>query len=103
MKRKIIDGKMYDTTTAKAVGSYSNTPYLTDFEYYRETLYRKRNGEFFLYGEGGPSSPYAEEVGTREWGYGERIIPMPEDDAKYWAEVHLTADEYVAIFGQVEE
>lgn len=103
MKRKIIEGKMYDTTTAKAVGSFSNTPYQNDFEYYCETLYRKRTGEFFLYGEGGPSSPYAEQIRYNEWGYGEDIIPMPEDDAKHWAEVHLTADQYVAIFGPVAE
>lgn len=102
-KKKIIDRKMYDTTTAEAVGSYSNTPYQSDFQHYSETLYRKRTGEFFLYGEGGAMSPYREEIRYNEWGNGDSIIPMSEDDAKHWAETHLTGEEYVEIFGPVEE
>ncbi len=47
--KKIINGKRYDTETAKLIGSdgYSNP---SDFNYWSEDLYQKKTGEFFLYG-----------------------------------------------------
>lgn len=101
--KKVINNKMYNTETAKAVGNYSNTPYHSDFNYCSETLYRKRTGEFFLYGEGGPNSQYCQVIGNNEWGYGSDIIPISEEQAKQWAEAHLSGDEYEAIFGPIEE
>ena len=100
--KKVIDGKRYDTGTAKKMGAdgYSNR---RDFNYWYETLYRKSTGEFFLYGEGGPASKYAETIGQNEWSGGEKIIPLTIESAKKWAEDHLDADEYEAIFGEVEE
>ena len=47
-----VDGKEYDTDTAEYVGRYKNTPYHNDTNFYEETLYRKKTGEFFLYGQG---------------------------------------------------
>ena len=60
--KKIINGKVYDTETAQVLGSWSN---MSDrsFERIDETLYRKRTGEFFLHGEGGPMSRYAVQIG----------------------------------------
>ena len=48
--KKIINNKMYNTETATEVASYDNGCYLSDFRHFREELYRKRTGEFFLYG-----------------------------------------------------
>ena len=100
--KKIINGKRYDTDTAKELGydSYSNR---SDFNYWCETLYRKTTGEFFLYGEGGPNSRYAESVGLNSWTGGERIMPLSLEEAQKWAEEHLDGDEYEKIFGIVEE
>lgn len=100
--KKIINGKVYDTDTARDMGgdSYSNRG---DFSYWSETLYQKRTGEFFLYGEGGPMSRYAETVGQNEWSGGEKIIPLSLAKAREWAEEHLTADEYEAAFGLPDE
>lgn len=100
--KKIINGKRYDTNTAKELGydSYSNR---SDFSYWCETLYRKTTGEFFLHGEGGPNSRYAESVGLNSWTGGERIMPMSLEEAQKWAEEHLDGDEYEKIFGIVEE
>ena len=100
--KKIIGGKRYDTETADFMGSdsYSNT---RDFHYWYEGLYRKRNGEFFLYGEGGAASKYAETVGQNEWCGGEKIIPLSVEKAKEWAEKHLSCDTYEKIFGAVED
>lgn len=99
---KIINGKRYDTETAKALAfdSYSNP---SDFNYWSETLYQKRTGEFFLHGEGGAMSKYAESAGQNEWSGGEEIIPLSVDSAQEWAEEHLSADEYEDIFGETSE
>ena len=98
---KIINGKRYDTETARLVGeaSYSNR---TDFAYWSEELYQKRTGEFFIYGEGGPASKYSRSTGQNSWSGGEKIIPLTINEAKEWAEKYLDGDEYEALF-EVEE
>ena len=101
--KKIINHKVYDTETAKELGSYSNGGSWRDFSHYEETLYRKKTGEFFLHGEGGPMTRYAETVGQNEWSGGEKIMPMDYSEAQKWAEKHLDADEYEAIFGEIVE
>lgn len=100
--KKIINGKMYDTNTAKFLGSdsYSNG---RDFHNWSEELYQKRTGEFFLYGEGGPMSRYAKSCGDNSWSGGEDIIPLSVGKARQWAEEHLTADQYAEIFGIPDE
>ena len=101
--KKIINGKKYDTETAKLVGSWSNNRSYRDFNYCEEHLYKKRTGEFFLYGKGGPMSKYSVSCGQNSWSGGNKIIPMTDDKAKAWAKMHLDADEYEDIFGEVEE
>ena len=101
--KKIINGKLYDTEKAKNVGSWSNNLSYRDFNNMSETLYLKRTGEFFLYGEGGPMTKYAESVGQNSWTGGEKIIPLSAASARKWAEEHLDADEYAAIFGMPDE
>lgn len=100
--KKIINGKKYDTATAKEVGSWSNNLSYRDFSHCEETLYRKKTGEYFLHGEGGPMSRYAERVGDM-WGDGESIHPMTFDEACKWAEDHLDGDEYEEIFGEISD
>lgn len=101
--KKIITGKVYDTNTAKELASWENTPDVRDFSRFVETLYQKRTGEFFIHGVGGPSSRYAVSAGLNCWSGGEKIIPMSYDAARDWAEDHLDADDYEAIFGEVSE
>ncbi len=100
--KKIINGKKYDTDTAKFLGYWTNG-LGGDFRHVREELYRKKTGEYFLYGLGGPMSKYASCVSQNCWGGGEQITPLTEEKAKKWAEMHLSVDEYEAIFGDVEE
>ena len=99
---KIINGKRYDTDRAKELAYAYNTLDRRDFTWYQETLFRKRTGEFFLYGEGGPMTRYASRCGNA-WGYGEMITPLSLDEAKKWAEEHLDADEWEELFGSPEE
>ncbi len=101
--KKIINQKRYDTNTAKKCAEWENTPYVTDFHHISETLYQKQTGEFFLHGEGGPASKYAESAGLNSWTGGERIMPMSYTEAQKWAEEHLNGEDYEKIFGDVEE
>ena len=100
--KKVINGALYDTETAKLLGkdSYSNR---RDFRYWVETLYRTKSGKYFLHGEGGAMTKYAVSVGQNEWSSGEKIIPLDLESAQKWAEEHLDGDDYLAAFGEPEE
>lgn len=101
--KKIINSKKYDTKTAKEIGIYCASLLVSDFGYFEETLYRKKTGEFFLYGSGNAASRYSRKCGTNEWCGGEAIVPLTESEAREWAEQHLEVEEYEAVFGEVEE
>ncbi|MBR3780651.1 MAG: hypothetical protein IKK63_05560 [Clostridia bacterium] len=101
--RKIINKKMYNTETAKRIASCNNGLGYNDINYFSERLYRKKNREFFLYGEGGPATKYSECIGQNSWSSGCDIIPLTLDEAKEWAEEHMSADYFVEVFGEVEE
>lgn len=101
--KKIIKNHVYDTDTAQCLGEYAPNPYLSDFHYFCETLYRKKTGEFFLHGVGNAASKYSRSCGQNEWCGGERIIPLTYEEAQAWAEEHLDGDDYIAIFGELEE
>lgn len=95
--KKVINGKIYDTDTAKHIGYYSADGSQSDFVWYEEDLYRKRTGEFFLCGHGGAASPYGRSSGDSSVG-GSAIIPLSWEAAREWAENRLTADEYLEHF-----
>ena len=76
---------MYDTDTAKKLGSYDNGHFVTDMNYHCEELFQKTTGEYFIV-------------------YDDTLIsPTTEKEAKEWCEEHLTGEEYISIFGEVEE
>ena len=101
--KKIINNKVYDTETAQELASWASTWDTPDFYHVCETLYRKRTGEYFLYGAGGPMTQYARTIGQNEWSGGEKIIPLSAENARNWAEEHLDGDEYESIFGLPDE
>ena len=101
--KKIINNRVYDTDTAQELGSWSNDGSWRDFSHTEETLYRKRTGEFFLHGEGGPATKYAEFVDYNTRTGGERIMPMTLDEAKQWAEAEMDGEDYEHEFGAVDE
>lgn len=102
--RKIIRKKVYDTETARRVGSEWDNGYsVSDFGYCAEQLYRKKTGEYFLHGEGGAQSKYARSCGRTAWCGGEAIIPLTYEAAREWAEEHLETEEYEAEFGTPDE
>lgn len=101
--KKIINGKRYDTDTAREIGSWEPIANRRDFHWFREELYQKRTGEFFIYGVGNAASKYHRRIEQSTWDGDERLIPLSYDEAREWCEEHLDADEYETIFGEVSE
>lgn len=102
--KKIINGKKYDTDTADCLASYEmGGVACNDIHYVAERLYRKKTGEFFLFGEGGAFSVYGSPAVGGGYVAGEAILPLSTAEAKVWAEAHMGADAYEAAFGPVEE
>ena len=92
----IRNGKKYDTQTAVACGTYVEPILFTKCETFI-TLYRKANGEYFLY------EYWREMIFIVEVRRDARIKPLTEEEARKWAEKHLSVYEYENAFGQVSE
>jgi hypothetical protein len=101
--KKVIGGSMYDTKTAKKLGEWTNGERCGDFNYCEEILFRTKSGKYFIRGEGGAMTKYAQSAGNNSWSGGERIEPLDRASAMEWAEEHLDGDEYEAIFGPIED
>jgi hypothetical protein len=101
--KKILNGLLYNTDSAKLIAEWSCNLSRSDFGYCEEELYLKKTGEYFLYGSGNAASKYAESCGNNTWGSGSEIIPLSPEAAREWAEEKLDADEYESIFGAVSE
>lgn len=100
--KKVINGKVYDTDTAREVGCFDSGAGDRPFGW-SETLYVKRTGEYFLFGEGGPGSKYSVRTGINESTGITKIFPLAYDEARKWAEDNLGGDEYIAEFGAIAE
>ena len=98
--KKIIRNKLYDTSTAKEIAEYRDL--CGGDKAVTEQLFRKRSGEYFLNGSGGAASKYATQSATGGWVGGSAIVPLAYEQARQWAEEHLSADEYAALFGEPE-
>ena len=96
--KKIINGKKYDTETAREVCMWENTEYYSDYNHRRETLYVKKTGEYFLHAPQGIRVKYSFYDHD-----GQAIIPLKHEWAQEWAQDRLTGDEYEKIFGEVSE
>jgi hypothetical protein len=99
--KKIIGGKRYDTDTAKLVGTYE-TGYIGDFDWRKEQLYLKATGEFFLAGGGGAKTRWASRT-IDGYSSGEGILPLTFEEAREWAEEHLTQAEVEELFAIPDE
>lgn len=100
--KKIINGKLYDTDTAKAIAGKEENYGRNDFRTFCETLYKKKTGEYFLAGKGGPLTKYVDNCNGLK-GFGEAIIPLTTKEAKSWVETNLPAKAYIDLFGEPEE
>lgn len=101
--KKVMNGKMYNTETAKEIGCDSNGLNYGDFDFVEETLYQKKTGEFFLDGNGGARTRYSKPSGSNSWSGGRELVPLSIEEAKEWVEEHCSADVYIETFGDVPE
>ena len=83
--KKIINGKVYNTDTAKQIGYDNDNPNGN----WEETLYQKKTGEFFV----------------QHWDAwnGGCINPISFKEAQKWLEEHGSADQYAEVFGEPDE
>ncbi len=95
--KAIINGRRYDTDAAQKLGTF-NANEDDRLTWVTEELYQKRTGEFFLAGEGGAMSRYAARTNWNHWKGGACIIPLEREEARQWAEQHLSADAYAQLF-----
>jgi hypothetical protein len=96
--KTIINSKRYDTDkpgTILIAEKSSNRP-RSDFDFFKESLYRTIRGTWFLAGSGGPMTKYAKSFGnSRRWG--EAIIPLTPEMALDWMEKSDDPDALKAI------
>lgn len=95
--KKVINGKLCNTETAKLIGEYGENQ-SSSLDWIYERLFRTKSGVYFIAGEGGSRSVYGEQIDCNSWSSGENIHILSEQAAREWAENHLTADEYIAEF-----
>lgn len=100
--KRIINGKVYNTETSQCIAGYDVNA-ADGLDYFSETLYRKKTGEYFLLGEGGARTIYAVHTEDYNWKGGSKIIPMTPDVAREWAEEHLSAEKYAEIFEPITD
>lgn len=86
--RRDLDGCIYDTSEAEAIANWSNNLERTDLNYTNETLYRMKNGDYFLHGEGGGDTYYGRPGEDGSWGYGQLLRPFDEYDGLEWCQEH---------------
>ena len=102
--QRVIDGKRYDTEKATCVAEWENEYTRSDFKFCKKALYRTPNGRWFVAGEGGAQSEFAESAGNNSWSGGSGLYPVSSDDAKelleIWNEVSAL-EEYFA--DQIED
>ena len=105
MAKENINGVAYNTKTAETIAHNGSGKTInhSDERWFTETLYRKKSGEFFLYGSGGIFTKYAKQTGPDSWERSEAILPLTEDEAKQWAMNNLGDDGYKDVCQRIEE
>ncbi len=96
--KHVINSKSYDTAKSTLVGEYTNGYGWNDFRYLHERLYVTKKGNWFLHGEGGALTEYAEHHGNAKSG-GELIKEFTRGQALEWlssTKQNKAAEQYFA-------
>ena len=103
--KKILNGKTYNTSTAWLICELPCTTESTrDFGWHSTSLYRTKKGAWFLAGEGGPMTMWAQNLGNNSTGWGEGIRVIDETEARQHMEnANCDAEEFAAYGLAVEE
>jgi len=98
--KKIIDGKRYDTDTATRVCDLSPRGfYGSDYRREDTWLYRTRLGNWFMAGEGGPRSRWAQPYGQSGSTSGSGLRPLDKETARELLERYGDEDDVEMYFG----
>lgn len=101
--QEIINGVSYDTKKAVLLESIDSGLKKDDIRWSVTTLFRTREGKYFLYGIGGPGSHYANKDDIYVYTEGEMIIPMSLHKVVDWVEEHLTDEKLEIILKDIEK
>lgn len=89
---QVINGKRYNTETATEVFSWWNGYSRSDSHFLSKTLYRTKNGAWFMHREGGALTEMAVSVGSNNTGGSQDIEVLTADDAYEFCEEHSGSD-----------
>lgn len=103
MARLVLNGKVYDTDKAELIHRWDSGHQRGDLDHVCEALYRTANGAFFLYGEGGPATSYANQEGANCWTAGTAVQPLSRAGALEWLQTHDAGAETVALYFDLPE
>lgn len=84
--QRVINRKLYDTESAEKIVTYAPNTDRGDFNYLVETLYKTSDGEYFLHGEGGAATRWAEPIPGGGKTSGASIETFSEEEAVDWCE-----------------
>jgi len=102
--KRVLTGKIYDTETAAYLCTVPCHHAPGNFAYHNTNLYRTRKGRYFIAGEGGPTSMWAQPCGNDGYTGGNGIRPLDTDAAREIAErAELTPEEMTAAGFDIEE
>lgn len=77
--KKIINGKLYNTETAKYITDFWNGLSCSDFRYFQETLYKTKKWQYFLCIEWWPMSKYSfSEWSNTYWDMNIKLVNKEE-------------------------
>jgi hypothetical protein len=99
--KKVIEGKLYNTESAKLLLEWSDETGDDDATV-EEALYYTKGGKFFLFGKGDSYSRYAQETSSG-FAPGEKIVPLTEATALAWCKEHFSGVQYAPVFRAIEE
>lgn len=99
---KIINGKVFDTTTAEYMCGISCKAYGGDFGWHDTDLYRSARGQWFLAGHGNGSSIWGREGAGGGYIPGEGIRLLSDDEAREILEAEHMDDLIEEYFEVVE-
>lgn len=101
--KRVLNRTLYDTDAAEQIARYAPNTDRSDFHYRIETLYRTSDGQYFLHGEGGAQTKWAERSGKERYP-GEDIEVLTDAEAVHWCERRsIDGDVVVEEFGDLIE
>ncbi|WP_336022476.1 hypothetical protein [Halobellus salinisoli] len=101
--QRVINRKLYNTEHAEQIALYAPLTDRGDFNYLIEALYKTSNGEYFLHGDGGAETKWAEKISNQRFP-GEEIQLLTAEEAVDWCEERaIDGETIVEEFGDLIE